>query len=68
MKRLSINWVPGTVIVMSLTVATSQSGVNNLEGVRTREVDDRAPRSKVIVISGDRRLRAEVTTAVPARR
>ena len=68
MKRLSVEWVPETRRILSLTIATPQNTADTprqfvLE--QAIEVDEPAPRSRLIVISGVRELRAQVMTAIP---
>ena len=67
MKRLSIKWVPETVMMVSLTIANPQN--TSVESapfeLAPGDAEKSVPCSKLIVISGGSVLHARVVTAVP---
>ena len=67
MRHLNVKWVPGTFAIISLTVATTQhpspaGRQSQSEGCRPLIA---AAGTKLIVISGERELKADVRTAAP---
>jgi hypothetical protein len=64
MKHLTIKWVPETVAIVSLTIAVSPEIESPCEQATSPGMElARTPRTKLIVISGTKELRANVTTS-----
>ena len=67
MKNLNVNWVPGTFAVVSLTIATSPQAapLSHCAKLGATRAGAEIPATKLIVISGERELKADVKMNMP---